>query len=84
MRPFEYETPTIPAKQPPPEKEVSDTPVHSNHINRDPHQRECEFEPGYNWRTDPYYDEHAIRERMKAAKAKVLPISVNDTKDGKS
>lgn len=36
---------------------------------RDPNRRPCEYEPGYDWRTDPYYDEHAIRERLKAAKS---------------
>ena len=37
-----------------------------------PHQRACESEPEYNWRTDPYYNEESIRERLKAAKAKNL------------
>ena len=46
-----------------------------------PHQRACESEPLYNWRTDPYYNEESIRERLKAAKAKILPVSVNDTKN---
>lgn len=47
---------------------------------RDPNRRACEYDDGYDWRTDPYYDEDAIRERMKAAKARVLPVSVNDRK----
>ena len=37
-----------------------------------PHQRACESEPEYNWRTDPYYNEESIRKRLKAAKAKNL------------
>lgn len=49
--------------------------------SRDPNRRSCEYEPGYNWRIDPYYNEDAIRERMKAAKDKVQPVSVNDTTD---
>lgn len=48
---------------------------------RDPHRRASEYEDGYDWRTDPYYDEDAIRERMKADKARVLPVSVNDNKE---
>ena len=59
---------------PPPENKTS-------HSTRDPHRRACEYEPGYNWRTDPYYDEDAIRERLKAAKAAVLPTSANDRKE---
>lgn len=35
----------------------------------DPYRRKCESEPGYDWRTDPYYSEDAIRERLKATKA---------------
>ena len=38
---------------------------------RDPYRRACEFEPGYDWRTDPYYDEDAIRERLRATKAQM-------------
>ena len=38
--------------------------------NSTPCRRTCESEPGYNWRTDPYYNEESIRERLKAAKAK--------------
>ena len=45
-----------------------------------PHRRACESEPKYTWRTDPYYNEESIRERLKAAKAKIMPVSVNDTK----
>ena len=48
---------------------------------RDLHRRECEFDPGYNWRTDPYYSEDAIRERMKAAKAEKQPVNVNDKRE---
>lgn len=70
--PFKFEVPRAEKKTnqrptPPPETKPSGqnaTP------NRDPYRRACEYEPGYNWRTDPYYDEDAIRERMKAAKAK--------------
>ena len=84
MRPFEYETPTKPIAKPPlPQNEVSDTPVNSDHSARDPHCRACEYEPGYDWRTDPYYDEDAIRNRMKSAKAEHLPVSANDTKENK-
>ena len=58
--------------------DVSDIPISSDHIesvtsdptppSRDPHRRPCEYEPSYDWRTDPYYDEEPIRERLKAAK----------------
>ena len=51
-----------------------------NEALRIPHQHACESEPLYNWRTDPYYNEESIRKRLKAAKAKILPVSVNDTK----
>ena len=37
--------------------------------SRDPHRRDCEYEPGYDWRTDPYYNADAIRERLKDAKS---------------
>ena len=47
---------------------------------RDPYRRPCEYEAGYDWRTDPYYDENAIRERLQKAKAKALPVSVKDRK----
>ena len=75
MRQFEYETPT---KLKPPEKtQVSETkpvnpPTQITDPTRDPYRRPCEFEPGYNWRTDPYYSEEAIRTRMKAAKTEHL------------
>ena len=69
------------AKSEPNETELSSGKSHSDDIDRDPYRRECEFEPGYDWRTDPYYTESAIRERMKATKAKVQPVSVNDTKE---
>ena len=36
------------------------------------------------WRTDPRYNEDAIRERLKAAKAEILPVSVMDTTEDKS
>ena len=49
--------------------------------SRDPNLRDCEYEPGYDWQTDPYYTEDAIRSRMKATKAKVQPASVSDRKD---
>lgn len=32
--------------------------------DRDANRRECEFETGYDWRTDPHYTEDAIRQRM--------------------
>jgi len=38
---------------------------------RDPYRRACEFEPGYDWRTDPYYDEQAIRARLYASKQQI-------------
>ena len=46
-----------------------------------PHQRACESEHGYDWRTDPYYNEESIRERLKASKAKILPASVFDSQE---
>lgn len=41
----------------------------SSEPTRDPYRRECEFEPGYDWRTDDYYNEDAIRARLESAKA---------------
>ena len=46
-----------------------------------PHRRACESEQGYNWRTDPYYNKESIRERLKASKAKILPVSVFDSQE---
>ena len=88
MRTFEYSPPTIaPTEKPVPQitNEPIETPEPTSNDTprRDPYRRECEFEPGYNWRTDPYYNEDAIRERMKAAKAEKQPASVNDRKDSR-
>jgi len=33
----------------------------------DPYRRDCEREPGYDWRTDPYYSEANIRARPQAS-----------------
>ena len=38
---------------------------------RDPYRRACEFEDRYDWRTDPFYSEDAIRERLLAGQAEM-------------
>lgn len=86
--PFKFEVPKIPSPPEarpgqkscaPPEDATPNNnfPPPEREVNR----RECESAPGYDWRTDPYYNEEAIRERLKAAKAKVLPIRINNTKE---
>ena len=78
---FNLKLPESTDQTPPPENEVPDPPVNSNGIDRDPYRRACEFEPGYNWRTDPHYSEDVIRERMKAAKVEKQPVNVNDKRE---
>ena len=66
---FKFDVPKTKVTPPKPEKSVQSDA-----------RSDIENAPDYDWRTDPYYAEDAIRERMKAAKAEHLPVSVMDRK----
>ena len=46
---------------------LTDKALDDEQTKIDPHRRECEREPGYNWRTDTYYSEANIRARLQAS-----------------